>query len=165
MDLDDYYHLIKQDSYQDIIVHDKNRIMALADCYKNKNLILSVEKETNPLSEESLRVISIQNSTDSNNVVAIVVSDEYRDADINNPILWLHLVVEACEWYEEANDYLTWRQDFGFKDNAFFQDLYTSLKVVVPKTRELIGYDVKAVDHHHIEFNTDVAQALRNYEI
>lgn len=165
MDLDDYYHLIKQDSDQDIFVHDKNRIMTLANCYKNKNLILSVEKEIKKLAEESLRMITIQNNTDSNSAVAIVVSDEYRDVEINNPILWLHLVVEACEWFEEASDYLTWRQDLGFKDNAFFQDLYTSLKISVPKIRELIGHDVKAVEHHHIEFNTDVAQALRYFEI
>ena len=146
-------------------MQNKNRIVTLADCYKNKKLILSIEKETNALSEESLRMITIQNNTDCNSAVSIVVSDEYRDTEINNPILWLHLVVEACEWFEEAGDYLTWRQDLGFKDNVFFKELYATLKIDVPKIRGLIGYKVKAIDHHHIEFNTDVAQALRNFEI
>ena len=144
---------------------DKNRISALAECYKNKHLILGVEKETKHLAEESLREITVNNLDDIQSAVKLVVFDEYRDADINNPILWLHLVVEACEWFEEADDYLTWRQDLGFKDNDFFQELYQRLKIDVPKTREFIGYDVNAVDHHHIEFNTDVAQALRNFEI
>jgi len=146
-------------------VDDKNRISALAECYKNKHLILGVEKETIHLAEESLREITVNNLDDIQSAVKLVVFDEYRDADINNPILWLHLVVEACEWFEEADDYITWRHDLGFKDNDFFQELYQRLKISVPKTRKIIGYDVNAVDHHHIEFNTDVAQALRSFEI
>ena len=144
---------------------NKNRISALAECYKNKHLILSVEKETKHLADESLREIAVNNLEGIQSAVKLIVFDEYRDADIHNPILWLHLVAEACEWFEEADDYLIWRQDLGFKDNDFFLELYQRLKNDVPQIRKLIGCDVKAVDHYHIEFNTDVAQALRNFEI
>jgi len=146
-------------------VDNKNRISALAKCYKNKHLILSVEKEIKHLTEESLREITVNNLEGIQSAVKLIVFDEYRDADIDNPILWLHLVVEACEWFEEADDYLIWRQDLGFKDNDFFLELYERLKNNVPEIRKLIGYDVKAIDHYHIEFNTDVAQALRNFDI
>jgi hypothetical protein len=85
--------------------------------------------------------------------------------EIQNPILWLHLILDTCQSFEEANNYDTWRKNEGYQDTSLYQSLYQQLSNTIPKIRDIIGAEVIAVDYHHIEFNTDIAKALREYKL
>jgi|GEM_PF-2844249 hypothetical protein len=137
-------------------------IEAIARCYKDNNISLFILDITPELSQESLREIKL--SVD-NISTSIIVFDEFNDVEIQNPILWLHLIIDACEGFEEAKDYHEWRLNEGFHDTAFFQSLYQQYTLLVPEIRKIIGHAVKAVDSHHIEFNTNIAIALREYHL
>ncbi|MGK0224160.1 MAG: hypothetical protein ACI9ON_003409 [Limisphaerales bacterium] len=52
-----------------------------------------------------------------------------------------------------------------YKDTPLFQSLYQQLSNTIPKIRDIIGAEVTAIDYHHIEFNTDIAKALREYKL
>lgn len=137
-------------------------IQSLANCYKANNLTLCVLQEKPQLKEQSLREIQLKTN---NTTLTITVFDEYKDTEIQNPILWLHLILDACQSFEEANDYDTWRKNEGYKDTPLYQSLYQQLSNTIPKIRDIIGAEVTAIDYHHIEFNTDIAKALREYKL
>ena len=91
----------------------------------------------------------------------IPVFDEYRDVQRDNPVLWFHLILEACEYFEEADSFATWRFDIGLKDDEMVADIYQRLKQTVPLLREQICQSPKAVSDYDIQFNTGIAQDLR----
>ena len=138
----------------------------LADCYTGNKLSLDIMESDPSLDSESLKNIQLSYiNADSLESLGVIVFDEYEDTNIQNPVLWLHLIVDTCEGFEEAVDYREWRANEGYKDTPFYQSLYATYAEVIPKIRKVIGREVKAVDAHHIEFNTDVAKALRNYQL
>ncbi|MEO1053065.1 MAG: hypothetical protein AAFX87_20695 [Bacteroidota bacterium] len=94
---------------------------------------------------------------------SIAVQDEYSDVEKMKPVLLLHLVIQECEFYEEAEDYLQWCKDVGVKaEDITARAIYFEHREVIPKIRETLGDDLEAVNYYHIEFNTDTAQTLRN---
>lgn len=142
------------------------RIAEMVKCYKNNDLILSVLDERSELSDESLREIQLcVDRKPGNKCLTVIVFDEYKDAEIQNPILWLHMILDTCQGFEEAKDYQEWRKNEGYKDTAFFQLLYQQYSVVIPKIRDIVGQKVKAIDSYHIEFRTDIVETLRSYEL
>ncbi|MFT4816979.1 MAG: hypothetical protein ACI80L_001359 [Pseudohongiellaceae bacterium] len=137
-------------------------IRSIANCYKANNLCLSVLPEKPELADQSLRDIQLKNN---DTTLTITVFDEYKDTEIQNPILWLHLILDTCQSFEEASDYDTWRKNEGYQDTPLYQSLYQQLSNTIPKIRDIIGSEVTAIDYHHIEFNTDIAKALREYKL
>jgi len=140
---------------------DKETIKQIANCYTNKKLSLSVLEEKPALAEESLREIQIQTG---NTTLTIIIFDEYKDLDIQNPVLWLNFIIDTCQSFEEEKDFHEWRKNEGYKDTDFYQSLYQTYSELIPKIREIIGTEVRAIDYQHIEFNTDIAKALRVYK-
>lgn len=141
---------------------DLKTIETIASCYRDNNLCLSVLEEKPELAKQSLREIQLQANGITLN---ITVFDEYKDAEIQNPVLWLYQILDTCQAFEEASDYNVWRKDEGYKDTPFYQSLYQQYSDTVPRIRDIIGVNVKAIDHYHIEFNTNIAKALREYKL
>jgi hypothetical protein len=141
---------------------DMNAINALLNCYRDRGLKLSVLAEDPELREESLRQITLT-SGDSGfeDGVVVTVFDEFRDADCQNPVLWLHLVMDACAGFEESRDYDEWRLNEGFKDTAFFQSLFAQYAALMPVVRMIVGDGLMPLDAFHFELNTGTAKALR----
>ncbi len=118
------------------------------------------------LSNESLREIQLcVGKKPGNKCLTIIVFDEYKDAEIQNPILWLNMILDTCQGFEEAKDYHEWRKNEGYKDTLFFQSLYQQYAVLTPKIRDIVGYKVRAIDSYHIEFGTNISEALRSFEL
>ena len=141
------------------------KIEGLARCYKENHLMLSVLERIPELTEWSLREIEFCANTEAGDMCCtVIVFDEYDDAEIQNPVLWLHLVIDTCNGYEEAQDYNEWRLNEGYPDTDYFKSLYQSYSVIVPEIRKIIG-DVETIGLYHIEFNTSITQALREYRL
>lgn len=96
------------------------------------------------------------------NVVSVPVMDEFEDVPANNPVMLLHLLLQECELFEEAKDFLTWAADVGLNANLpVVLNLYEELTEVVPEVRNIFGAKLKAIPLYDMEFNTGVARALR----
>ena len=92
----------------------------------------------------------------------VPVMDEFADIEEGNPVVLLHFVLSECEMYEEAEDIIHWAQDVGLKlADSCTHIIYRELYDVVPRLRELIGSNLKAISAYEIEFNTGVAKSLR----
>jgi hypothetical protein len=96
--------------------------------------------------------------------LVVPVYDEFRDALIENSALRLHLILQTCEYYEESADYNAWLLDIGIHHCAAAAEVYARIENLVPKLRSILGHEIRAVPDWDIEFNTDVAQALRALE-
>jgi len=145
---------------------EMNTIADLADCYTSKKLALVIMDSNATLDDVSLKDIQLSyKNAEYAESITVTVFDEYEDTKINNPLLWLHLIIDTCEGFEEAVDYREWLLNEGYKDTPFFQSLYARYSEVIPQIRAVLGNKVKAVDAHHIEFNTGIAKALRNYQL
>ena len=145
---------------------ETNTIDELAACYKSNKLSLVIMDANVTLDDESLKDIQLSyKNAEYADLITVTVFDEYEDTKIKNPVLWLHLIIDTCEGFEEAIDYREWLLYEGYKNTPFFQSLYARYSEVIPKVRALVGNKVKAVDAHHIEFNTSIAKALRNYQL
>ncbi len=95
-------------------------------------------------------------------VVALPVMDEYEDVSDKNPVVLLQLVLQECELFEEAGDFLTWKTDVGLNANLpIVRKIYKELTVAVPELRCILGEELRAIPLYEMEFNTGVAQALR----
>lgn len=130
----------------------------LAKAVKKYNIRFSVKAKSEPLSKIFYRRITM---ICSGKKFSIPVDDEYEDVKHGNPVVLLHLVLQECEFYEDAEDYLVWCKDVGLKAaDVTVRSIYFELREIVPQIRALLG-NLKAVPGYDIEFNTDVAQALR----
>ena len=87
--------------------------------------------------------------------------DEYGDADHPSRVVLLHLILDACEFFEEAPDFETWRLDMGLKDDPISREMHDDLAAIVPEIRAVVGPDAAAIRPYAIEFNTELAKALR----
>ena len=134
----------------------------LVNAVKKYNIRFSVEPESKTLSKIFYRRITMICSGQNFN---LAVNDEFEDAERGNLVVLLHLVLQECEMYEEAKDYLVWCRDAGLDAaDITARSIYFELRETVPQIRELLG-DLKAVSGYDIEFNTAVAQALRSATI
>ncbi|MFT5174140.1 MAG: hypothetical protein ACI8W7_002327 [Gammaproteobacteria bacterium] len=141
-----------------IVMSDTPPVAALVAFLQTNDLVLRVLPSTQLLRAISYRSIEVRAKGQS---FVVPVFDEYADANEDNPTAWLHLVLEACEYFEEADNFATWRLDIGLKDEPVTRHIHRQLTQLVPLLREQIGTSVKAIRHYEIEFNTGIAKALR----
>ena len=100
-----------------------------------------------------------------NKQFVVPLMDEYEDFDVNRPSLALHLVLLACEDFEEAEDYLVWCKDLGLTvadercRNAWFH-----LREEVPKIRSFLGDQVQAIDSFDYQLGAGATQLLREID-
>jgi hypothetical protein len=95
----------------------------------------------------------------------VPVFDEFNDTAVDNPVLWFHLVLETCEYFEDTANYVEWLSDNGLKDVPVSQQLYDVVKAVVPELRSLLSEAPSSISDHDIELNTHVAKDLRACEL
>ena len=101
--------------------------------------------------------------TNSKRSYIVPVYDEYEDVECDNAILHLHLILQTCEYFEEAKSYEEWLLDNGFGDAEETQTNYQKLHTLVPELRKVLGTKIRAIADRDIEFNTSLAKKLRHY--
>ena len=94
----------------------------------------------------------------------VPVFDEFNDVALHNPVIWFHLVLQTCEYFEDADSFEPWLVDNGLKHNALSELLYVEIKQLVPQLRQYLAGAPPAINDHDIEFNTFTAQDLRACE-
>lgn len=146
---------VKSDSYP--------QIDRLIEAITTLKLVITVAPRSAELDRLDCRRIQLHYSRQD---LMIPVSDEYGDADLNTPVVLLHLVLQACEFYEEAADFLIWAKDLGLNaSDPLARQIYFELREAVPQVRALLGHDLKAIPAFDIELNTGLARALRSARV
>ena len=136
----------------------EDKIEALEQFLAVSPLQFEISDETDALRAHSIREITV---VDPSARVTIPVFDEFRDVEIPSRVVRLHLVLDACECFEEAGDFDGWRADVGFHDAAIIRAVYAQLTRAVPAVRALVGRELEPISSHAIEFNTTLAVRLR----
>lgn len=134
-------------------------IDALCGLLEERSLRLEVLPENADLARHDLREIRLHVGDES---VVLPVFDEFRDSDLPSQVVRLHLLLDACECFEEAADASTWRSDLGLPKEPIVEAAYRRLAIGVPQVRAWIGRDVRAINAHDIEFGTTLATRLRS---
>jgi len=137
------------------------QIEQLRKAVRNHNITLTAEPVDEDLQKLYWRRVKLTFFANKISLI-IPVDDECQDVDKGNQLVMFHLVVDTCEAYEEAEDFLVWCKDNGL-DTASVSagNIYYELKEVIPKVREIIGPDIQAISSWDFQMNTDVAQVLR----
>ena len=89
--------------------------------------------------------------------ITMPVFDEFSDVELDSSIVYLHLVLEACEYFEDAANFTEWRKDIGIEDNSVSQKIYQQLRISVPQLRQQLVNAPQAICDYDIQFNTDTA--------
>jgi hypothetical protein len=136
-------------------------IEALEKTLKDHDLLLRVEPEPeDSQSSERRRVRLTRGQGDLD--LSILVDDESGDATDEHQLLLLHLVLAECEGYEEASDILVWAAESELDaSESWVRGLFSELGEVVPRIREVVGTDVKALASWDFTMNTGPARDLR----
>jgi len=106
-----------------------------------------------PLANISYREIELTYPRTS---ITMPVFDEFSDLELDSPIVYLHLVLEACEYFEDSANYIAWRKDIGIQDNPVSQKIYQQLSMCAPKLRERLVNAPQAISDYDMQFNTDM---------
>ena len=135
-------------------------VQALVDAVREFGLSLSVEPATPELDAMSYRRIRF--AAGDGRVAVIPVDDEYGDAASDNPELLLHLVMAACEVYEEADDVAGWAREVGIDADAPPADgLYRESGEACRVIRAIVGDDLRPISSWDFTLNAGAAQVLR----
>jgi hypothetical protein len=101
-----------------------------------------------------------------NNSFIVPLMDEYKDFDVHKPSLALHLVLLACEDFEEAEDYLVWCKDLGLTvADEHCRNAWFHLREEVPKIRSLFDKQVQAIDSFDYQLGAGATQLLREIDV
>ena len=142
------------------ISEDEPLVAALLRAIDERGLRLSIDPEGHvvPASSWCRVLVAARDGL----ARSIEVDDEYGDATDENQPLLLHLVLAACECYEEAEDILEWAGEAELDaSEAWVQELFSRLGELVPEIREIVGPEVRAVPAWDFTLNSGAARALR----
>lgn len=96
----------------------------------------------------------------------VPVDDEYEDADLDNQVLLLQLIIFAIEEYEECDDFLVWCTAFGLNaSDSLSLVLFKRTAEITQKIRPIIGTDFHGISDYDWQLNAGAAQALRELEV
>jgi len=141
--------------------HGEAAVDALVGALVEHEIHLSMGPEEHGLQARSWCRVHLTGPGDL--ALSIAVDDEYGDANEDNQALLLHLVLAACECYEEADDVLGWAVEAEMDASKdWVRQLYDQLGDVVPTIREVVGSEVKAISSWDFTLNADAARVLRN---
>eukprot|EP00039_Didymoeca_costata_P021627 m.345010 g.345010 ORF g.345010 m.345010 type:complete len:148 (+) comp25623_c0_seq1:147-590(+) len=92
----------------------------------------------------------------------IPVDNEYEDVELNNPVVFLDMIIREVESFEESKSINEWAFNNAVKPkNREAIGFYKTLKEASPKIRSIVGDTVKSIPYFEIELNTGMAKALR----
>jgi len=139
---------------------DEPVVAGLLRVIEERGLQLSIDPEQGVVPASSWCRVLLAGPDDL--ALGIEVDDEYGDATDENPALLLHLVLATCECYEEAEDVLEWAVEAELDaSEGWVRELFQRLGAVVPKIRDLVGSEVKAIPAWDFTLNSGAARALR----
>lgn len=134
-------------------------VEALRACITEHQLEFEVLTAQAPLSDIFWREIIIQNSSMR---IRMPVEDQHHDAE-RGPVAQLHLILATCECFEEESVSLAqWCREAEVPNNEHGAALFAQLAQLVPQLRTMIGHQYQAISLYDMEFNTNIAQAMRN---
>ena len=101
-----------------------------------------------------------------NRKIHFPVNDEFEDIDKGNPVVLLHMVLQECKDFEEAEDYLVWAKDMGLNaSDESVRQIHFEIRELVPQIYQIVGKEVKPISRWDVEMNTGVMKALRSAKL
>lgn len=93
----------------------------------------------------------------------IPVDNEYEDVELNNPAVFLDMILREIECFEESKSISEWAFINAVKPkNREAIQFYKTLREAAPEIRSIVGQNVKSIPYFEIELNTGMAKALRS---
>lgn len=135
----------------------------LANAVKRLGLTFAIGEPSESLEKLFYRRIEM---TVGDDTFSIPVMDEFEDVPDCKPVVMLQLVLQECEFFEDAADFSHWAEDVGLnKSEPVVVEIYNEIAGLVPKLRRIFGENLHAIPVFEIEFNTGMAQYLRDYKL
>ena len=136
------------------------QIDLLRTCVKKHDFAFEVVKpkriDSSGLYDEEVKMIF----GDQEFIVA--VDNEYGDVELNNPIVFLDMILREIEYFEESENFMAWLSvSAELSKNKETISFYRTLKKVTPIIRSIVGKEVKSIPYFEIELDTGMAKALR----
>lgn len=92
----------------------------------------------------------------------LYIDDEYKDLDLNNPLLSLTLVLFELEDYEDEEDFLRWCMGKGLSaNNTLLLDYYRDLSHTYAAIKKILGSVESKISGLDFQLNAGAAQMLR----
>lgn len=133
---------------------DYPEVNALKRCIDDGRVELSVLPEHFPRSHRQVLVCR----GDQTHVVPFC--DEFSDCEQPNRVVWLHLVLDACELVQECEDVDEWTID-SEAPTEHAAEWYAHLMAVASEIQDWVGPDVQPISSWDFQMNTGVTKALR----
>jgi hypothetical protein len=93
----------------------------------------------------------------------ILVDDEYKDFDTNNPLVCLFLVFNSLEDYKDSDDFLTLSKVYNIDPSDMeWSEYYTSLDTIYQEIEKKIGEIDPCISPFDYNLRTGVIQSLMN---
>lgn len=140
------------------------QIQALIDCIKTHHLTFKViePRRIDPkgLYDEELKMIC------NDQEFIIPVDNEYQDVELNNPVMFLNMILEEIVHFEESDSFNDWLSGVHqlSKDPETIE-FYERIKNYTPDIRSILGNEIEPIPHFEIEMNTGLAKALRSAKL
>jgi len=139
-------------------------IQNLIDCIKKHDLTFEVIKprriDPKGLYDEEIKMIY------QDQEFIIPVDNEYKDVELNNPMLFLNMILEEITHFEESDSFLDWLSGVHqLSKDPETQEFYERIKKCTLDIREIVGDEIEPIPYFEIEMNTSLAQALREASI
>lgn len=137
------------------------QIDLLHTCVKNHSFTFEVVRpkriDSSGLYDEEIKMIY------GDQEFIVPVDNEYEDVELNNPVVFLDMILREVEYFEESKNFIEWLSVSAelSKDKETI-NFYRSLKEITPNIRSIVGKEVKAIPYSEIELNTGMAKALRS---
>lgn len=138
-------------------------VQSIVNACKAHQLSFIIEENDELWNELMLRRIHVYAG---DQMYSINIDDECDDCQHQHPPVMLQLVLDMMESYEEAEDYLVWCKDCGYKAaNRKASETWFELREVVPQLRKLLGGDLHPISSWDWQMNTGAPDALRNSKL
>lgn len=143
-------------------MNETDPVEALKQYYQTHDIELQALPRCAPYNVYGMRVIRLSRDKET---FFVPVTDEYGDSDIESPLVGLHLVLQTCEYFEQAEGYTHWLEDIELQDTQFAQELYQRLEILLPELRRVLGFQIKAISDWDIQLGTAIIRRLRETKV
>lgn len=134
-------------------------IRALQELYDKHKVRIQVV-EADALAEQTNHV-KVSFSLGSQSFI-LYIDDEYKDLELNNPLLSLTLVLFELEDYEDEEDFLRWCMGKGLSaSNSLLLDYYRDLAHIYASIKKILGSVESKISGLDFQLNAGAAQELR----
>lgn len=140
-------------------MHYSQELKLLEAKVRELNLDLILQTETPELDKINFRKIHVRTPTRE---FQFVVEDEFEDAHPDNPLILLQLVLQCCDDYTDAEDFLKWAKMNSLdSSDPHVLSLFRETANNVPAFLALVGKVVRISDWD-MQMNAGAALELRS---